>query len=279
MRNQILNSGLAILLFSGGIAQGANLLVDSFTDGDANNNNFSLNDSGWNSKTFWADGPVANSLQSQQSFGSDGVNTFGVAQTVSLAGVSSNITDLTLSFDWTPDATAAQTVSLELTYQLIAWDTGGIAPDASDTMFHGMNFYGTTVGGGVNSPHPTGTVVYDLLSGTFSDPATVNGGSLFEHPSNGQLFPGAPVFTSAAGVTSSFSQTFSLDLGGNSELSDYDYVGIRFMIGDGSANATDPGNDGGALVSNISLDATPVPEPSSLLLSLLGLSVLIRRKR
>ncbi|MGJ8724081.1 MAG: hypothetical protein ACSHYB_05950 [Roseibacillus sp.] len=279
MQKKLILSYLFAVSTSAGIVSGANILVDSFTDTNANTNNFAYNGLGWHSKTFWQDGPTADSLQARQNFGTDGVNTFGIAQTVSVASLGIDATDLTLSFDWTPDATATQAVSLELTYQLVAWDTGGVAPDAADPMFYGMNFNGTTIGGGVNSPMPTGTIGFDLISGTFSDPVTVSGGSLFEHPSTGQLFPNGPVVSSAAGVTTSFSQSFSLDLGSNSVLSDYDYVGVRFFIGDGTANATDPGNDGDALISNISLDAVAVPEPSAALLSLCALSLFLRRRR
>ncbi|MEM6885331.1 MAG: PEP-CTERM sorting domain-containing protein [Verrucomicrobiota bacterium] len=269
MKKSIAGIVMAVVIAVSAHAQ--NVLVDAFTDNNLNDYTIDQNGSGFQSKAFWGAGPSSYSLQTVQTFGSNGVDSFGIAQTISVGSLTGN--QLRLQFDWTPDATATQTESLNLYYQLIGWDTGGLVPAAGEEFFTGMNFFSATTGGEARGL-PAGTHTYDLVTGNSTD--TANGGSLFVHP-DGRVFTSNSSISSAAGVLTSFDQTFSVAVGANSDLADYDYIGVRFHVGDGSANSTDAGNDGGALISSISL--TVVPEPSSFALLATGMGALLLLRR
>lgn len=253
----------------------ANLLVETFTDNNLNSHTHSLTDTGWGAKTFWKSGPNAGELETQYLNWANAARSFGVAQTISVGSTTG--AKLKFSFDWTPSATASNSASRILTYQLFGWDTGGVAPDSTDGLALGMNFFGTTIGTD-GSGLPEGAVAYDFINGTWGSDADESGG-LFLHPTTRVGYPGSPSVSTNFGETISFSGEFDVTLNGQSDLADYDYIGVRFIVGDSDNNigTNDADSNGGAVISNISLEA--IPEPASIaLIAAFGGSILFIRR-
>lgn len=257
----------------------ANMLNGTFTDHNLNSHTANLTDTGWGAKTFWKAGPTAGTLETQALSWGPGARSFGVVQTLSVGANTGNA--LRLSFDWTSSATATNPASKILTYQLFGFDTGGTVVNGSEVLAHGLNFFGTTVGTVASTTLPAGSVTYDFIGGSWG---TTNGGSggLFIHPGSGQGYASAPnVVTANFGDTVSVDQTFSVLLNGQTDLADYDYIGVRFIVGDNNNNITATNgdlNNGGALIENISLTAIPEPATLGLIASFGGAVLFIRRR-
>ncbi len=234
----------------------ANLLVGTHTDNNNNNFIYDYTGTGWQSKGAWNGG--GNNLTNALVGVATGDN-WGVAQVISVGSATGS--GLQFSFDWTPSATALNN-SLSITYQLIGIVETNGAVAGTDMNFTGMNFNGKTVDAYPNSGAEVHYV--DLLTGN---------ADLFINTSNGSAYPSAATFASAAGVTASFSGTFSAAAGSFANLADYDYIGVRFLID----SDNDPTNTG-ATITNIALVA--IPEPATLgMIAAMGGSILFIRRR
>ncbi|MDZ8119295.1 hypothetical protein [Pontiella agarivorans] len=250
------NAVITIALAVAGLAQ-ANLLNNTFTDHNNNDHAFSLTDTGWGAKEYWKQSAGGGLESSVPNWDSDGANAFGVMQVISVGANAGS--DLVLSFDWTPAATATSNASLSVDYQLVGW-TVGQTPDAADKMFSGINFYNSVIAG-ANIAGNT-SMAYDFLDG---DVPWVH--------SSGNAYPSIRQATSAAGTTFSVNSTNSVAINGLTDLSDYDYIGVRFTI-----NSNGDAGNVGATIENISLVA--IPEPATLgMVAFFGGSVLFIRRR
>lgn len=135
----------------------------------------------------------------------------GLAQIVSVGNATGNV--LTLAFDWTA-AVGATSTNVSLEYQVLAWTTNA-TPAATDVLFNyinGDNKKASAVGSGS---------VYDLLN---------NGAE-----STGTTTLSFDTFDGAAG--SNISASIALDLSDDTltDISAYDFVGVRFhLAGDNS---------------------------------------------
>ncbi|MDZ8120007.1 DUF7594 domain-containing protein [Pontiella agarivorans] len=202
----------------------ANLLIDSHTDNNENHFLYSMVDSGWQSKAHWQEAP-GGGLQVV------GADNWGVAQVVS---VSTNIgSELVFGFDWTPGP-AATNASLALTYELVGIKVTNTAPDGADIIFPGMNWFNTKVETDIASGERT--VVVDFLAGNFPVVSA----------STGEASVSARQAISSSGETVSVLITNSVAVGSYTDLSDYDYIGIRFGI-----DSNDDPTVVGATIKNI----------------------------
>lgn len=158
---------------------------------------------------------------------------------------------LTLSFDWT--AVAGSTAS-NLKYQVVGWKATGDPELGTSTLFNNIN--GATVKvSGISTDDSNYLTAYDLLD---DSTAGTTGSADFS----------TALCYGTAGSTASTS--INIDIAGFAaglnDVSDYDYIGVRFWIDE--AVATDNAN--GSTLDNVSL---VVPEPATL--GLLGLGGLI----
>ncbi|QBG47010.1 PEP-CTERM sorting domain-containing protein [Verrucomicrobia bacterium S94] len=250
------NTLIVIALAVAGVVQ-ANLLNNTFTDHNENNHTFSLTDIGWGAKEYWQQSAFGGLESKVPVWDTDGANDFGVMQVISVGANTGS--DLVLSFDWTPAATALSNASLAVDYQLVGW-TVEQTPDPSDIMFSGINFYNDVVAGN-NIAGGTSTA-YDFLDGDIP----------WVH-ANGTAYPSIRQATSTAGTTLSVSTTNSVAIGGLTDLSDYDYIGVRFTI-----NSVGDAGNVGATIENISLVA--IPEPATMgMIAFFGGAVLFVRRR
>ncbi len=176
--------------------------------------------------------------------GSGNGNRVGLAQASSITTETG--ADYTLSFDWTPAAAGG---SLDLNYIAAAW-VEGATPGATDRLFNSLTLIDTRA-----RQAGTGGSITDLVDGSVH---------------TGDPLLDAGTLTGTAGVQSSGS--LALNFGG-SNIEDFDFIAVKFWVGDGTVA-------GGTLDNVVIANTSAVPEPSSLaLFGLCGLGLALRRKR
>ncbi len=220
---------------------------------DSNNINFSHVGAGWIVKNFtWgSNGTIPGPFSGEQATspsGTSGGRGLGQVNAVT----TETGTKLKLTFDWTA-ALAATGDTLDLSYQVIGWKTP-TAPVGSESMFTAINFRSY----GVQNMVDTGNSWANFVNGSTG---TFVGNSITAYG----------VFTGTAGTLTSADITLDLGALGLGDVSDYDYIGIKFNEGTTTAI-------GGGILDNVALVA--IPEPATLgMVAFFGGAVFFIRRR
>ena len=208
----------------------AQLVRNTFTDNNNNSLTWAMLDTGWQAKAFWnqSTGGVVHVAPG---------DNWGVGQVNSVSTEAGSV--LNFSFDWTPGPTAAAG-ALRLEYQLIGWNE--IGTPTNGNFFLGMNFNGKNV---------------DTANGTLEKIDLVSGNSGGTSAGN---FATSYNITGQAGVTTNVTIGLNLsdDASGLNDISQYEYIGFRFMID----SASDTNNVGGT-VENVrfTMEEQPTSQP------------------
>lgn len=242
--------GLSVLAAVAGV-QGALIVNGDFaaeTGIGGNDFLFSQVDGGWHSK------------DSAQVTGTAAVfNAIGRSVQQVNAVTTETGSTLTLSFDWTP-AAGAVGIQQNISFQLVGWTEMGTTT-GDEKVFRAVN--GSADVNADEADSIAGSTVVDLVS---------------FNSSTGRFVPSENIVEGTAGSTLNYSTEIDLSAfaDGFNDVSDYDYIGIKFFT---TVDTADGGTEiAGSTLDNVTL--TAIPEPSAVgMLGLGAVGLLALRRR